>query len=142
MKLERWIYPIISVLITLAILGLTGLLVHILGETTWAIIIVVLIFSNIWFASHPVLAFIYSYKYLKDCKFKVFFIFYSSILLALPIVISIFCIGEGMAIPISILIFIMCTIAGFVGSTPKKQIQPPNEYTKQFGGVTMEDNIS
>lgn len=139
MKLKRWIYPIISVLITLAILGLTGLLVHILGETSWAIIIVIVLFSNIWFALHPVLEFIYAYKCLKDCKFKVFFIFYSSILLTLPIVISIFCIGEGMAIPISILVFIACTFAGFAGSMPKKQIQPPHEYTEQFKGVSMED---
>ncbi len=142
MKLKRWIYPIISMLITLAILGLTGLLVYILGEIFWAIIIVIVLFSNIWFVSHPVLAFVYAYKCLKNCRFKAFFIIYNAILLTLPLVISIFCMREGLAIPISFIIFIACTVAGFIGSIPKKHNQKPEEYTQQFNGVTMEDDIT
>ncbi len=142
MKLRRWIYPIISVLITLAILGLTGILVYILGETVWAINIVVVLFSNIWIASYPVLAFIYAYKCLKDCKFKAFFVLYSAILLTLPTVFLLFYTKNGIVIPISFIIFVVSAIAGFIGSIPKKQIQPPHEYTEQFKGVSMEDNMS
>lgn len=142
MKLRRWIYPIISVLITLAILGLTDILVLISGEALWAITIVVVMFSNIWFASHPVLAFIYAYKCLKDCKLKVFFILYNAILLTLPTVFLLFYTKNGIAIPISFIIFVESAIAGFIGSIPKKQIQPPHEYTEQFKGVSMEDNMS
>ena len=141
MKLKRWLYPFISVLITIAILGLTVLLIHILDKIIWLCIIVIVLFSNIWFVSHPVLAFIYAYKCLKDCKFKVFFVFYSAILLTLPAICLIFLTKNGIAIPISFIIFNACIITGLVGSISKKQIQQPHEYTAQFENVTMDDPI-
>ena len=138
MKLKRWLMPIINVLIIIAMFALEGLLCLLVSDNISAVTVITVVFSQMWIASNIALTVIYAIKCLKICKQKLFFVLYNAFLLTLPVALSVFLTHNGLTIPISLFLFVACTVAGIIGSLSPKQNQPASEYTNQFDGVSTE----
>ncbi len=141
MKLKRWIYPLLNALIFYAGYMSITLLFATFSDNLVLLILFVLCLQAFTIVP-PILIFNYSAKYLRGNKFALFFVTFQALLFSLPLIAIGILEGNPFGLIFACPTFIIAFIVGFIASRNPKIIQSPEEYTPQFKGVTMEDDVS
>ena len=140
MKLKRFLLPPVAIVFGIALFLLFGLMLSLIESITAEAIITVII-SNLFLILPAIFSCFYGFKYLKDANRKSPFILYNAILFAVPIALSVFLTHNAFSLILSPILFVVCLISGTIGVFISKKSEKQPEYTAQFDGVSMEEEL-
>ncbi len=140
MKLKRWLLPPAAIIFGIALFLLFGLTISLIENITVNAIITIIL-SNLCLIFPAIFSFFYGFKYLKDANRKFLFILYTSFLFAASAASLVFPTHNAFALILSPILFIICIISGAIGIFISKKSEKQTEYTAQFDGVSMEEEL-
>ncbi len=140
MKLKRWLLPPAAIIFGIALFLLFGLILSLI-DSIIAYTIIMVILSNLCLILPVVFSFFYGFKCLKYANHKFLFTLYNAFLFAASTAVLVFPTHNAFALILSPILFIICILSGSIGIFINKKSEKQPEYTSQFDGVSMEEQL-